>query len=226
MRVVITGGAGFLGSRLARAILERGTPHRRARRVARRHARDVWSMWRPRLSTDARVTRGHRRSCRPGTDRARGHGGYRFDLPPRRGRQRAGRSRVRRRHAREPGCDAGAARALPKIDATAEGRVHQFARGVRRRAARSRARRLAHHAADVLRRAKGHGRIHGLRHDAQRLHRRPLAAPAHRHRASRQAESRRVVVRERHHPRTAVRRRGDMPGRRRPRRCGSFRRDP
>ena len=212
MRIVITGGAGFLGSRLARAILERGSAHRCAGRIARYRADRAGGRRAGVGGRSARDQR-HRRPRRSGADRARRHGGYRFGLPPRGGRQRAGGSRVRHRHAREPGCDPGAAGALPEIDATAEGGVHQLARGVRRRAARSRARRLAHHAADVLWRAKGHGRVHGLRHDAQGLHRRPLAAAAHRHRASGQAQPRRVLVRERHHPRTAVRRRRGVSGR-------------
>ena len=76
------------------------------------------------------------------------------------------------------------------------------------------------HAAVVLRRAEGGRRAPRPRLRAQGLHRRAQPAAADGHRAPRQAEQGRVVVRERHHPRAAGRRRGDLPGRRRRRGCG------
>ena len=205
MRIVITGGAGFLGTRLARAILARDSlidargvtrPDPRAG-AARRGARAG-------LRRPARADH-RRRSRRPRRDRACPHAGHRHGVPSRRRRERPGRGGIRRRHARQSRCHPRAARALPADRRAAEIRVHQFACRVRRAAARSRARRRPADAAGLVRDAEGDRRIPGLRHDAQGLPRWPLAAAADRHRAPGQAEQGRVVVRERHHPRTARR---------------------
>ena len=213
MRIVITGGAGFLGVRLARALLARGTlTDARGTRAARRANRAA----RRRRAAGARRSRASRDHRRPRRSGGRSSARVTADtdsvIPSRRRRQRAGRGRLRHRHARESRRDARAARALPEARRAAEVRVHELARGLRRPAARPGARRRAAHAAGVVRRAEGDRRIPRLRHDAQGLHRRALAAPADGHRASGQAEQGRVVVRERHRPRAAGRRRRDLSG--------------
>ena len=102
---------------------------------------------------------------------------------------------------------------MQKTRTAAEIRFRQLARGFRRSATRSGPRRLAHHSANFLWSAKSHGRVDGLRHDAQELHRRPLVAPPHGHRAAGQAESCRIFVREQHHPRAPVGSRRGVSGR-------------
>ena len=78
--------------------------------------------------------------------------------------------------------------------------------------ARSGARRCGADAAGIVRRAEGDRRVPRVRHEPQRHDRRPLASPADRHRAAGQTEPRGVVVRERHHPRAACGRRSDLSG--------------
>ena len=206
MRVVITGGAGFLGSRLARAILERGSADRFARAIAagsrararrrrrcplrtaiRACARSCGSLARSLRVVDAVIT--------PHTDSVfhlaavvSGQAEADFDIGMRVNVD-ATRSLLER-------CRA--------LRGAAEIRVRELARGVRRNAARSRARRRARDAAIVVRHAEGDRRTAGERHEPQGLHRRPLAAPADDRRAPGQAEPGRLVVCERHHPRAVV----------------------
>ena len=213
MRIVITGGAGFLGTRLARKLLELGSLTDRARARTGNHlARS------PRRRFRARVTRStgrrdYRRSCGPGGHRARRHDRHRYGLPSCRGRQRTGGGRLRPRHARQSRCHAPVARALPQARRAAEVRVRELAGGLRRAVARSRARRRAADAAGLVRHAKDDRRVPGLRHDAQGIRRRALAAAADGDRAAGKTEPGCVIVCERDHPRAAFRRRRDLPGR-------------
>ena len=215
MKLLITGGGGFIGARLARALLARGTlggrsdrapradrhraaarrpARRRARRgphrpAARRSARRCATKPSTASSTSPRPSRANARptstSACAPTSTARAPCSTRC-APRQRGRQ-------------------GAAR-----------RVLELGRGVRPRsggaAARRRRRRHAAGAADLVRHAQADLRAPDRRLHAQGLHRRPRRAPDDGDGAARAAERRGVVVLQRHHPRAARRRRVDLPG--------------
>ena len=135
MNVVITGGAGFLGQRLAKALIERGTlagpdghpqydrspdARRRCGRAARRRLAG---------RVDRRGRRGSRApgSCHRPRDQ--------LGVPSGGDRQRPGGSRLRSRDAGQLRCDTGAARGVPRPRASAASGLREQLCGLRRRAA-------------------------------------------------------------------------------------------
>ena len=219
MKILITGGGGFVGSRLAAALLARGrlggaTIERivLADQVAPRAALTATARVEARVGPLAGAVRG----TRPGRLRRR--------VPSRLGRLRRMRGRLRPRPALQPRHDARAARRAARgDDARRDGRairLLELGRGVRARsvgaAARPRRRRHAARAEDLVRHAQAGVRAPDRRLFAQGLRRRPLGAPDDGHRATGQAERRRLVVLLRDHPR-AARRRSKRSARSRPR---------
>ena len=154
-------------------------------------------------------------------DRCAAHGGLRRRVPPRLGRVGRVRGRFRPRHALQPRQHARPARCLR---ATSRGRqraalrVLEFGGGVR---ARRRPCRCPSSCADdtlptpqtSLRHAEAGLRAPDRRLHAQGLRRRPRRAADDRDGAAGQAQRRRLVVLQRHHPRAAGRRGSDLPGR-------------
>ena len=118
--VVITGGAGFLGSRLARELLAAGSldvagsggaaavPGHAHRPVAR--SRATW----PPTGGSPRSAATSANCWIPPARRVAGARRGRCHLPPRRRGQRGVRGRLRPRHAGEPARHRGAARRLPR----------------------------------------------------------------------------------------------------------------
>ena len=177
VNVVITGGAGFLGSRLARELLAAGSLEvagGEARPLSRVTLIDQAPVP-PDLAADERVTavRGDLAELldpaaggrTAGTVWARSRG----DLPPGRGGQRGVRGGLRPGHPGEPARHRGAAGVLPRAGDQPGRGVLQLARRLRRlrRAPAPGGRRRPDPAqpADQLRRAEGHrraaaGRLH------------------------------------------------------------------
>ena len=102
-------------------------------------------------------------------------------------------------------CDACAARACPSDGSAVTSRHDEFRRGVRRRSAAGRAGRTGLGTAELLWHAKGAGRPAAVGLCAARLCRCPVAPHAHGRRQAGEAEPRRLVLRERHHPGAAGR---------------------
>ena len=215
MHVVITGGAGFLGQRLARQLLSAArSPDRAARRSAieRIVLVDVVAATGFRRSAHRDDRRGHRRSSRREArviDRGigsvfhlaavvSGQAERDFDLGMRVNLD-ASRLLLEACRARgQPGRACCSRARWPSMAATAGCRD-------RRNGARP---------AVVVRRAEGDRRAAARRLHAQGLRRRPRRAAADDQRSTRASEPGGIVVRERHHPRAAERRGGDLSRRR------------
>ncbi len=211
MKLLITGGGGFVGSRLASALLARG---QLAGKTIKTLVLADQVAPRPELLADARVQARtgallsqcaafreesfdgvfHLASAVSGECEADFDLGLRSNLDSTRALLDALRLNV----------GGGGHAAL---------RVLQLGGGVRAGRRRGDApgggRRHAARAADVVRHAKTDLRTPGVGLHPQGLHRRPLGAPDDGHGAPGPAERRRVVILLRHHPRAARRRRGD-----------------
>ena len=208
MRIVITGGCGFLGRRLAMLLLERGSslgaieelvlfdnapsalplPDDRRLSVVTGDIADRETVRRLLLPGAAVVF--HLAAVVSGAGR---------------GRHRSRLSRQSRRHPR-------GARRLPRARHLPATGFRKFARGLWRRLAARGRRRHAADAAILLRHAKGDRRAVGQRLHPQGVCRRPRAAPADRGRAAGLAQPRGLDLCLLDHPRAVGRERGDLPG--------------
>ena len=223
MHVVITGGAGFIGKKLASALLARGALETASGRqtIERITLFDVAEA--EGLPDDPRLTS----IAGNITDLAEVHRAIRDDV--------GGvfhLAAIVSANAEED-FDLGvrvnlegtrnvleACRALPQ---TGPSGVRELGRGLRRRHA-GRARRRHHpDAADLLRRPEGDRRAAAQRLQPQGLRGWPGAAPADHRRAPGPAEPGRLDLRQLDHPRAARRPGGDLPGRRARRPCTSCR---
>ena len=208
MRIVITGGAGFIGKKLARALLVPRHADGPARAPCRRCARSRCSTSsRPRACRDdPRLRDGRRRHHRSGrgqgADRAR-HGRR---VPSRGDRQRQCRGGLRSRLPGQSRRHPPRARGLPRAAGADQAGVRELGRGLWRRDAGGAGRHDHPDAADLLRRPEGGGRAAAQRLQPQGLRRRPRAAPADHRGAPRQAQPGGLDLRELDHPRAARRR--------------------
>ena len=213
MRIVITGGAGFLGRKLAAALLARGTltdARGKERAIERITLVDVAAAPASVGSARARTspaTSAIRRcvdaALAGGADSVfhlaavvSGEAETNFDLG---WRVNVDATRLLLERCR-------ALPAPPKFVFTSS------MRGIRRAVARPRSRRPGAVAAIVVRQPESDRRIPRLRFHAQGFRRRPQPAPADDQRASGQAQQGRIVVRERHPARAAQWHRSDLPG--------------
>ena len=213
MKVVITGGAGFLGKKLARRILQQGgiagpsgKPERGERAVAVR--RRQGERPRPRRSPGQGPGRRHRQFRHRAVDRA----GRRHGVPFRRRGQRRRRGRFRprlpgqsRRHAQRAG-------SLPRARHQSARRLHQLAGGLRRRPAAGRDRRHGADAADLLWRAEVDRRVPDPRLHPQGISARHLGEAADDLRAHRPAQQGGLDLGHLGGARAADRRRRRLPG--------------
>ncbi len=190
MRIVITGGAGFIGKKLARALLARGTLIGSARHRAVDPEITLFDVVAadglpddPRLARRSPATSPIRRPCsrsiRDGVDgvfhlaaivSANAEEDFDLGIPGQSGR-----------YAQRP-------RGLPRAARAATPGVRELGRGLWRRHARGPGRRHHPDAADLLRRAEGGGRAAAQRLQPQGLRRRPCAAPADHRGPARQAQ--------------------------------------
>ena len=186
MRILITGGGGFIGQKIARALLARGgiadepgAPPQLTELVLFDQA------FPPNRVEDARVryVTGDMLDRRPARTRVRAASrrGLSFCVRGERGRG----GRFRPRHARERRRHAQPAGDLPCAARTAAPCFPELGGGVRRRFAGSRAGYDRADAAIVLRHAESHRRAHGERLHAQGIHRRARRAAADDRRAAR-----------------------------------------
>ena len=189
MNILITGGSGFLGARLARTLLQQGKLSKAGAAAAPitsiTLADRAAAAGRP-GGGPARQGR-RRRPAGPG-DLARAAGRrHRRGVPPRRRRQRRMRGRLRPGHAQQLRRHAPAAGSLPRAGLSPRVRVCQFAGGIRQAAgpadARTDHRRDPAHAAEQLRHPEIHRRAAGRRLRAQGLHHGPQRAADDRERA-------------------------------------------
>ena len=208
MRIVITGGCGFLGRRLALSLLERGSGLGPIDELVlfdnAPSALPLPDDKRIRLATGDIADRETVRQLLA----ARRRGG----VSPRRGGQRPGRGRHRSRLSGQSRRHPRGARRLPGARNLPAPGFRQFARGLWRRAAAGGRRRHAADPADFLRHAKGDRRTAGQRLQPQGVCRRPRAAPADRGRAPGPAEPRRLDLCLLDHPRAAGREGCGVPG--------------
>ena len=213
MKVVITGGAGFLGKKLARRLLQDGDRRTRGQARAGERARCC--------STSAR--RAAPASTIPGVRTLAGdianfatvqsivQGAatvFHFAAvvsAGRRGRFRPGLPGQPRRHAQRPG-------GLPRARHQSARGLHQLAGGVRRRPAAGRDRRHGADAADLLRRAEVDRRVPDPRLHPQGIFARHLGAAADDLRAHRPAQQGGLDLGLLGGARAADRRRRRLPG--------------
>ena len=208
MRLLITGGGGFVGARLARTLLARGTLAGQpidAIVLADQIAPPAD------LLADARVSARVGAAARP--VRGAGRRGLRRRVPPGLGGVGRMRGRFRPGHALQPGQHARAARSAARAPAAprcadAAG-VLQLGGGIRPgrvgAAAAGGGRRHAAGAADQLRHAEAGVRAPDRRLHAQGLRRRPRGAADDGDGAPGPAQRRGLVLLQRHHPRAAGR---------------------
>ena len=208
MHVVITGGAGFIGKKLARALLARGTLETASGRQAIERADAVRHRRGPRACPTTRALTSIAGDI---TDLAAVHQAIRDDV--------GGvfhLAAIVSANAEEdfdlgmPGQSRGhapRARGLPRAAAAGAAGVRELGRGLRRRHAGGAGRRHHPDAADLLRRAEGDRRAAAQRLQPQGLRRRPGAAPADHRGAPRPAQPGGLDLRQLDHPRAARRRR-------------------
>ena len=207
MNIVITGGSGFLGRRLAETLLERGvlrgtdgrdapdrSDHARRRRACaglyrrpypiRSLATSPIASCSKRAIDTATTSIFHLAAVVSGQAEADFDLGMRVNLDA---------SRHLLEVCRQP-------------RASSARRVHELGGRLRRRPAGDGARQPGGHASDVVRHAESDGRAPDQRLHAARFRRRPLAEASDDLRPAGPPERRRVVFCERHHPRAAQRR--------------------
>ena len=214
MKVLITGGAGFLGRRLATKLLERGTLKGADDKDATIDQIVLVDIVQGDVASRQARSTHRRRYRRPGFSEKCDRREHGFDLPSCCDRQRSGRGGLRSGDADQRRCVAAIARHLPRTRSPPEVRLCKLGGGVWRRAASAGARHDRARAAVFLRNAKSGDRTFRQRLHAQGLHRRPRVAIADDQRAAGASERCGFVVCKRHHSRAIERRAGDLPGQR------------
>ena len=136
MKVLITGGTGFIGSRLAQRISGAGRAHRHLGQAGAGRGdpavrRGIARQADPRARRQTHQDRGRRHCRQEDRRRADRPQGY-FGVPPGLDRQRPGRAGFRPRHAGQSRRPPPSARGAARAGLEAAHRVRQLRRGVRR----------------------------------------------------------------------------------------------
>ena len=214
MKLLITGGTGFVGSRLARELLKRGVLN--GKPIEQLVLADQFPA--PEAAADLGAIRACRCASGSCSSSATAFRDDRFDGVFHLASAVSGECEADFELGLRSNLDSTRALldALRGCGQRAPVRVLQFGGGVRPRRqqpdAAAGARRHAADAADELWHAQAGVRAPGGRLHAQGLHRRPQRAADDGDRAARQAQRRGVVVLQRHHPRAARRAGGDPAG--------------
>ena len=205
MTVVITGGAGFLGQRLARALLQKGVLRGADGRPEPIDRLVLVDVARPRGPHGFAARRSRRRRGGSGAASAGDRRTHAIDLSSRGHRQRHGRGRFRSRPANQRRRVSAAPRRLSASGPHAAHRVHELGRGVRGRAPRDSARGHRPDPQTSYGTQKAIGELMLQRLLPPRVRGRTGPAPADDHSAPGPAERGGIVVCERDHPRASER---------------------